>query len=158
MYITCYNVNYFVSQPVGLNFTSRSGFCQWVWILPVGLDCQWVWIWRPHGLDSLLYHVIYTNNCRTLTRCTTLFLENHDRLHHMILVEPWQAALYDTWRTMTGYTTWYLENHDRMHHFILGEPWQDAPHDTWRTMTGYTTWQLTMIMTMTMTKYFIQPL
>ncbi len=33
---------------------------QWVWILPMGLDCQWVWIWKPHGPDSLLYHVIYT--------------------------------------------------------------------------------------------------
>ncbi len=43
----CYNVNYFVSQPVGLDFTSGSGFCQWVWIL-------------PEGLDSLMYHVIYT--------------------------------------------------------------------------------------------------
>ncbi len=28
----CYNMNYFVSQPVGLDFTSGSGFCQWVWI------------------------------------------------------------------------------------------------------------------------------
>ncbi len=37
-YITCYNVNYFVSQPVGLDFTSWSGFCQWVWISPVGLE------------------------------------------------------------------------------------------------------------------------
>ncbi len=36
--ITCYNVNHFVSQPVGLDFTSGSGFYQWVWILPVGLD------------------------------------------------------------------------------------------------------------------------
>ncbi len=60
LYITFYNVNYFVSQPVGLDFTSGSGFCQWVWMLPVGLDCQWVWIWKPHGPDSLLYHVIYT--------------------------------------------------------------------------------------------------
>ncbi len=58
--MTCYNMNYFVSQPVGLDFTSGSGFCQWVWILPVGLDCQWVWIWKPHGPDCLLYHVIYT--------------------------------------------------------------------------------------------------
>ncbi len=40
---------------------------QWVWILPVGVDfasgcgfCQWVWIWKPHRPDSLLYHVIYT--------------------------------------------------------------------------------------------------
>ncbi len=47
-YITCYNVNYFVSQPVDLDFTSGSGFCQWVWIR------------KPHGPDSLLYHVIYT--------------------------------------------------------------------------------------------------
>ncbi len=38
LYIRCYNVNYFVSQPVGLDFTSGSGFCQWVCILPVGLD------------------------------------------------------------------------------------------------------------------------
>ncbi len=60
MYITCCNVNYFVSQPVGLDFTSGldfvsgSWFCQWVWIF------QWVWIWKPHGPNSLLYHVIYT--------------------------------------------------------------------------------------------------
>ncbi len=53
LYITCYNVNYFVSQPVGLDFTSGSGFCQWVWIY------MWVWIWKPHEPDSLLYHVIY---------------------------------------------------------------------------------------------------
>ncbi len=40
---------------------------QCVWILPVGLDfasgsgfCQWVWKWRTHGPDSLLYHVIHT--------------------------------------------------------------------------------------------------
>ncbi len=32
LYIMCYHVNYFVSQP------SVSGFCQWVWILQVGLD------------------------------------------------------------------------------------------------------------------------
>ncbi len=38
LYITYYNVNYFVSHPVGLDFTSGSGFCQWFWILPVGLD------------------------------------------------------------------------------------------------------------------------
>ncbi len=38
LYSTCYNVNYFVSQPVGLDFARGSGF------LPVGLDCQWVWI------------------------------------------------------------------------------------------------------------------
>ncbi len=60
LYNMCYNVNNFVSQPMGLDFTSGSGFCQWVWIVPVGLDCQWVWIWKPHGPDSLLYHVIYT--------------------------------------------------------------------------------------------------
>ncbi len=48
-------MNYFVSQPVGLGFTSGSGF------LPVGLDfATWVWIWKPHAPDSLLYHVIYT--------------------------------------------------------------------------------------------------
>ncbi len=41
-------MNYFASQPVGLDFTSGSGFY------------QWVWIWKPHGPDSLLYHVIYT--------------------------------------------------------------------------------------------------
>ncbi len=40
LYITCYNV----SQSVGLDFTSGSGFCQWVWILPVALDF-------PVGLD-----------------------------------------------------------------------------------------------------------
>ncbi len=40
--------------PVGLDFVSWSGFCQWVWI------CQWVCIWKPHGPDSLLYHVIFT--------------------------------------------------------------------------------------------------
>ncbi len=38
LYITCYNVNYFVSQTVGLDFTRGSGFCQWVLILPVDLD------------------------------------------------------------------------------------------------------------------------
>ncbi len=38
MYSTCYNVNYFVSQPVGLDFTSGSGFCQWSGF------CEWVWI------------------------------------------------------------------------------------------------------------------
>ncbi len=27
LYITCYNVNYFVSQPVGLDYTSGPGFC-----------------------------------------------------------------------------------------------------------------------------------
>ncbi len=31
-------MNYFVSQPVGLEFTNESGFYQWVWILPVDLD------------------------------------------------------------------------------------------------------------------------
>ncbi len=39
-------VNYFVSQPVGLDiwiFTSGSGFCQWVWIVPVGLDMKTPW-------------------------------------------------------------------------------------------------------------------
>ncbi len=41
-------------NPMGLDFISGSGFYQWVWI------CQWVWIWKPHGPDSLLYHVIYT--------------------------------------------------------------------------------------------------
>ncbi len=44
LYITCYNANYFVSQPVVLDFTSGSGFYQWVWILQVGLDL-------PVGLD-----------------------------------------------------------------------------------------------------------
>ncbi len=38
LYITCYNVNYFVSQLVVLDFTSGSGLCQWVRIFPVGLD------------------------------------------------------------------------------------------------------------------------
>ncbi len=37
-------MNYFVSQPVGLDFNSGSGFCKWVWILPMGLDL-------PVGLD-----------------------------------------------------------------------------------------------------------
>ncbi len=27
-----------MSEPVGQDFTSGSGFCQWVWILLVGLD------------------------------------------------------------------------------------------------------------------------
>ncbi len=40
--------------PVGLDFVSGSGFCPSFWI------CQWVWIWKPHGPDSLLYHMIYT--------------------------------------------------------------------------------------------------
>ncbi len=53
-YVTCYNVNYFVSQPVGLDFAIGSGFCQWVSTLLVGLDM------KTHGPDSLLYHVIYT--------------------------------------------------------------------------------------------------
>ncbi len=48
-YITCYNVNYFVSQPVDLDFTNGSGFCQWVWIAS-----------RSGYEDSLLYHVIHT--------------------------------------------------------------------------------------------------
>ncbi len=41
----CYNVNYFVSQPVGLDFASGSGYldCQWVWILPVVLDMITSW-------------------------------------------------------------------------------------------------------------------
>ncbi len=54
LYITCYNVNYFVSQPMRLDFTGGSGFCQWVWILPVGLDIKTPWT------RLLLYHVIYT--------------------------------------------------------------------------------------------------
>ncbi len=32
LYIMCYNVNYFVTQPVALDFASVSGFCQWFWI------------------------------------------------------------------------------------------------------------------------------
>ncbi len=47
LYITCYNVNYFVSQPVGLEFTSGSGFYQWVWILPVDLDMKTPWARLP---------------------------------------------------------------------------------------------------------------
>ncbi len=42
-----YNVNYFVSQPMGLNFTIGSGFCQRVWILPVCLDMKTPWIRLP---------------------------------------------------------------------------------------------------------------
>ncbi len=42
------------TQPVGLDFTSLYGFCHGSGF------CQWVWIWRPHWQDSLLYHVIYT--------------------------------------------------------------------------------------------------
>ncbi len=71
-YITCYNVNYFVSQPVGLDFTSGSGFC------------QWVWIWRPHGPDSLLYHVIYyTQPWHKLTD---------------LLMTPWQTHWLTHWQ------------------------------------------------------------
>ncbi len=44
LYIMGYNVNYFVSQPVDLDFTSGSVFCPLVWILSVGLDL-------PVGLD-----------------------------------------------------------------------------------------------------------
>ncbi len=46
-YIMCYNVNYFVSQPVGLDFNRGSGFCQWVWILAVGLDMKTPWARLP---------------------------------------------------------------------------------------------------------------
>ncbi len=45
LYVMCYNVNYFVSQPVGLDFTSGSG-------LLVGLDMKAPW--------ARLYHVTYT--------------------------------------------------------------------------------------------------
>ncbi len=72
MYITCYNVNYFVSQPV-------------VWILPVGLDfvsvsgfCQWVWIEKPHRPDSLLYHLIYTQPWHKYADDTTLQASDPD--------------------------------------------------------------------------------
>ncbi len=38
-----------------------TGFCQWVWILSVGLDFgRGSGYDDPHGPDSLLYHVIYT--------------------------------------------------------------------------------------------------
>ncbi len=40
LYITCYNVNYFVSQPVGLDFASGSG-------LPVGLNMKTPWVRLP---------------------------------------------------------------------------------------------------------------
>ncbi len=52
-YITYYNVNYFVSQSVGLDFTSESGFCQWIWILPVGLDMKTPWARLPAILCDL---------------------------------------------------------------------------------------------------------
>ncbi len=58
LYITCYNVNYFVSQPVGLDFASGSGFCQWVWIAsgpgyenPMGqTPCCIMWSTHNHGI------------------------------------------------------------------------------------------------------------
>ncbi len=65
-YITCYNVNYFVSKPVGLDFTSGSGFYQWVWILLVCLEfasgsrfedpmgqtpCYIMWSTHNHGMN-----------------------------------------------------------------------------------------------------------
>ncbi len=59
--------------PEGLDFVSGSGFCQWVWMF------QWVWIWKPHGPDSLLYHVIYTqpwhNNLDLVDSFCLLFLD-----------------------------------------------------------------------------------
>ncbi len=57
------------NQSVGLDFNSGSGFCQWVWI------CQWAWIWKPHGPDSLLYQVIYTQPWhKTLDKPIALYL------------------------------------------------------------------------------------
>ncbi len=76
-----------MSQPVGLDFASASGFCQWVWILPVGLDV-------PVGLDmktpwaSLpLYHVIYTQPCHK--GCLTL---NDPKDQHQIFVSLFKDA------------------------------------------------------------------
>ncbi len=48
--ITCYNVNYFVSQPVGLDFASGSG-------LPVGLDMKTPWA-RLLAISCDLYTTI----------------------------------------------------------------------------------------------------
>ncbi len=33
--------------PVGLDFASGSGLCQWVWNLPVGLDMKTPWARLP---------------------------------------------------------------------------------------------------------------
>ncbi len=84
LYITGYKMNYFVSQPVGLEFTSGSGFCHWVWILPVGLDfasgsgyenpmgqtpCCIMWSTHNHGIK------LYIN---------TLYIKEHPRFHIVI--------------------------------------------------------------------------
>ncbi len=48
-------------QLVGQDLTSGSLFCQWVVILPVGLDfASGSWYGDIHGPVSLLYDVIYT--------------------------------------------------------------------------------------------------
>ncbi len=56
----CYNVNYFVSQIVDLEFTSGSGFWQWVWIAsgagyakPNGPDsCCIMWSTHNYGINK----------------------------------------------------------------------------------------------------------
>ncbi len=64
LYITCYNANYFVSQPVVLDFTSGSGFYKWVLILlvgvdlPVGLDMKTPWARLPDVSCDLHNHGI----------------------------------------------------------------------------------------------------
>ncbi len=62
-YIMCYNVNYFVFQSVGLDFTSGSAFCQWVWIAsgsgyenPMGqTPCSVTWSTHNHGIMACPY-------------------------------------------------------------------------------------------------------
>ncbi len=85
-YITCYNGNYFVSQPVSLDFASISEFFQWVWIL------QWVWIWKPYGPESLLYYVINIFNgwsrvagCSGFHMISTIMFKKQDSHHKIYL-------------------------------------------------------------------------
>ncbi len=109
--------------------TSESGFYQWVWILAVGLDftsgsgfCKWIWIWRPHGSDSLLYHLIYTQPWHTWCSPSDNYFMLHVANYYLqssISVSHCSASSLPSWHCFTPSHIYTSRIHSPLPHLYV---------------------------------------